>query len=96
MEKSTDYPEGGQLFAELIPHIVWIARADGAVEYFNRRTLDYTGLPPEQLLGWGWLKLIHPVDALLAQETSKKAAQAAGPFETEFRVRKGMGTTIGI
>src|ERR1700686_953505 len=91
METSADYPEGGQLFAELIPHIIWIARADGAIVYFNRRTMDYTGLPAEQLLDWGWLKLIHPADALLARETSKKAAQGAGPYETEFRIRKGDG-----
>ncbi|MGE5755373.1 MAG: PAS domain-containing protein, partial [Planctomycetaceae bacterium] len=37
--------------AEAIPHIVWIARADGSIEYVNRRWSEYTGLPLEECLG---------------------------------------------
>ena len=32
-----------QLIAESIPHIVWMASADGATTYFNRRGSEYTG-----------------------------------------------------
>jgi len=33
-----------RLIAETIPHIVWTARADGSLDFFNRRCYDYTGL----------------------------------------------------
>jgi hypothetical protein len=60
MDTSADYSAGLQFFAESIPHIVWMARPDGSMEYFNQRTLDYVGLPAEEVYGWGWLRLIHP------------------------------------
>src|SRR5262245_66328786 len=46
-----------------IPTMAWRARADGSVEYINKRWLDYTGVSLDQVLGWQWLALIHPDDA---------------------------------
>lgn len=51
-----------ELIAESIPHIVWVAAPDGAVEYFNHRGTQYTGLPYGAADGWEWLALIHPDD----------------------------------
>ena len=47
---------------DTIPALVWSARPDGSVEFFNRRWLDYTGLSAEQTQGWGWKAVVHPED----------------------------------
>src|SRR5262249_25356141 len=45
---------------EALPNIVWTAEADGALDYVNARITEYSGLTPEQTLGWGWESTIHP------------------------------------
>src|SRR6516164_3258700 len=52
-----------QATLDLIPAMAWRARADGVIEYINKRWLDYTGVSLDQVLGWQWLALIHPDDA---------------------------------
>jgi PAS domain S-box-containing protein len=44
------------------PALIFSARPDGYVDYFNRRWFDYLGVPLESLEGWGWTKFIHPDD----------------------------------
>ena len=48
METSGECPWAAQFLAESIPHMVCVACADGSLEYFNQRTLDYTGLAAEE------------------------------------------------
>ena len=40
--------------ADTMPQIVWTARPDGCVDYYNQRWLDYTALSLEQSKDWGW------------------------------------------
>ncbi len=47
--------------ADAIPHLAWIARADGWIYWYNRRWYDYTGTTPEQMEGWGWQRVHDPV-----------------------------------
>ena len=49
-----------RLLVENIPQLVWFARPDGFVEYFNQRWLDYTGLQLNETLGWDWQQAIYP------------------------------------
>ena len=48
-----------RLLADSVPQLVWMARADGHVEYFNARWREYTGTPTVQALGWGWEDAVH-------------------------------------
>src|SRR5262249_31374070 len=43
-----------------IPVAAWRARADGSVEYFNKRLLDYTGASLDRALSWQRAGSIHP------------------------------------
>ena len=43
-----------------MPQIVWLARPDGEIEYFNHRWFDYTGQDPGD--GWDWRPVLHPDD----------------------------------
>jgi PAS domain S-box-containing protein len=70
--------------ANAIPHLCWIAHADGAIFWYNQRWYDYTGTTAEQMVGWGW-KAVHE-QSLLPQIVERwQASVASGdPFEMAF------------
>jgi len=49
-----------RLLVDTIPHMVWTARPDGSLDYFNSHVLAYTGRSMRQLEGWGWRSVVHP------------------------------------
>jgi PAS domain S-box-containing protein len=74
------------------PALIFSARPDGHIDYFNRRWLDYLdGIPLETLVGWGWTKFIHPDD--LDEHTRVwRAAMADGrPAVSQARVANSRG-----
>jgi len=73
-------PLKGRFFrnmVERLPHMVWTARPDGALDYVNDHLLAYAGVPPGQVLGWRWTDFVHP-DELEATMTRWKNALASG------------------
>src|SRR5207237_7020235 len=48
--------------ADLIPGVVWTARADGGIDYANQFWFDFTGMTLEQTQGSGWAAALHPDD----------------------------------
>src|SRR5690242_11130059 len=77
-----------ELVAESIPHMVWVAGADGSTEYFNQQGRDYTGLTVEQTSGWGWLDVIHPDDVRRTREAWVEATETGRRYEIDYRVRR--------
>jgi len=69
-----------------MPTLLASARPDGWGDFFNQRWLDYTGLPAEQLEGWGWANPIHPddVEGLLTMWQSSLASGT--PLQAEARM----------
>jgi PAS domain S-box-containing protein len=52
-----------RLVVDSTPALIFSARPDGHIDYFNRRWLDYLeGVPLDGLVGSGWTKFIHPDD----------------------------------
>src|SRR5207247_153916 len=80
-----------RLLAEAVPQMVWMARPDGHVDYFNARWHEYTGLPPDQTLGWGWEEVVHPDDRPAALTAWQAALAAGDPCEIEYRLRRHDG-----
>ena len=78
--------------ADAIPHIVWTAGCDGAVDFFNDRIVGYSGLPLEQVRGEGWQLVIHPDDLPRLVELWARARQRGTVLETEQRMRRADGT----
>jgi PAS domain S-box-containing protein len=74
--------------AEAIPQIVWTARPDGAVDYYNRRWFEYTGTTLEQTRGWGWAPVIHPDDLQKVIDRWTEAVRSGEPFDIECRFRR--------
>jgi PAS domain S-box-containing protein len=73
--------------AEAIPHIVWTARPDGAVDYFNRRWFEYTGVSVERA-GSSWLGVVHGGDWARCRTDWENAIRSGEMFQAEFRLRR--------
>ena len=78
--------------AEAMPQIVWMTRPDGATSYFNLRWYEYTGLTPEQSLGWNWITPLHPDDLARSKARWQVSVETMTPYEVEYRFRAADGT----
>jgi PAS domain S-box-containing protein len=71
---------------EAVPQLVWTCDSDGACDYFNPQWQAYTGAPPEEHLGSGWLKAVHQSDRE-AFEAAWQASLATGAvFDIDARL----------
>jgi PAS domain S-box-containing protein len=73
--------------AQAIPHIVWTARPDGAVDYFNQRWFEYTGLSVEHAAG-SWLGIVHADDSARCRTEWENAMSSGDMFQAECRLRR--------
>jgi PAS domain S-box-containing protein len=74
--------------AEVLPQIVWTARPDGSIDYYNGRWFDYTGMTLEQTCGWGWQPAVHPDDLQYALDRWAESYQSGNPYELEARFKR--------
>lgn len=74
-----------------LPLMVWTARPDLACDYVSRAWLDFTGYSPEQALGHGWSRALHPEDLARWLDTCVRAFDAREPFALEYRLRRRDG-----
>lgn len=76
--------------AQAMPQVVFVADAQGDVQFVNDRWTEATGLPVDEALGRRWQELAHPAD----QPDATVAAQFASgqPVEAELRLRRVDGS----
>jgi PAS domain S-box-containing protein len=77
---------------ENLPDLAWTATADGRYDYFNQRWYEYTGLTPEQSVGWGWTHVLGPESVARVTERWQYSIATGEPFEMEFPLRRVDGT----
>jgi PAS domain S-box-containing protein len=77
--------------AEAMPQIVWMTRPDGYHEYYNRRWYEYTGMTPEQSIGWGWSDPLHRDDRERSQIRWQRSTDAGESYEIKYRFRRHDG-----
>ncbi|MBE9051442.1 PAS domain S-box protein [Nostocales cyanobacterium LEGE 11386] len=82
-----------RFLAESIPQHVWIADANGNLEYINQRALDYFCCTLEQILGWEWEQWIHPEDLPSCLSCWRESLATGQPYEIEFRGLRGTDKT---
>ncbi len=80
-----------QVFANSLPELCWIARADGHVTWYNERWYEYTGTTPEQMEGWGWQSVHDPEILPAVMERWKESIRTGSQFEMEFPLRGADG-----
>lgn len=88
ISKSADAIDALRLLADTLPQIVWITRADGFHEYYNRRWWEYAGLTYEQSTGDGWLTLLHPDDIERSRARWTHSLSTGEAYEIEYRLRR--------
>ncbi len=78
------------LVADAIPQLVWVARSDGRVEYYNRRWTAFTGLSAQETnASYGSSKgAVHPDDLATLWERWTNALATGAPYEAEYRLRE--------
>jgi PAS domain S-box-containing protein len=74
--------------ADAMPGIVWTADANGSLDYYNSRWFEYTGLTPEQSLGWGWQPVLHPDDTERCLRRWATCVQTGEKYEIEYRFKR--------
>jgi two-component system, sensor histidine kinase and response regulator len=77
--------------AEALPLQVWTTEPDGANDYVNARTTEYTGLTQEQFRGWNWQPAFHPEDLPRVLEVWTRSIATGEPYEIEYRLRRADG-----
>ncbi len=80
-----------RFLAEAVPVQIWTAQPDGRLDYVSQRVAAYFGKPAEQILGEGWLNVIHPDDLALVGEQWMKSLATGEPYQVEFRLRRHDG-----
>jgi PAS domain S-box-containing protein len=77
--------------ADAMPQIVFAARPDGHVDYFNRRWYQYTGLPEGEVGFESW-RHVHEREGLDRVIAVWGESLATGrPYEIEYRLRRADG-----
>jgi PAS domain S-box-containing protein len=82
----TDSDKWFNTFADAMPCINWIARADGAFERFNTRWYEVTGVSEELSCVESWNAAVHPEDRDKFINAWRQSIQNLQPFKFEFRL----------
>jgi len=86
-ERDIDY----RLLVDATPALIFSARADGYIDYFNARWLSYLGVPLAALEGRGWTSLIHPDDLAAHVRRWEESMSSGEPALSQARVRSANG-----
>jgi len=71
--------------AENAPVGIFETDAAGACVYVNPRWCEIAGMKPQEAMGYGWSRAVHPDDRAVFQTAWRSACQAQRPFELEYR-----------
>ena len=72
--------------ADTAPAMLWISDLTGAWTFLSRQWYELTGQEPENALGLGWLKVLHPDDRDSAADAVFEATDQRRPFHFECRL----------
>ncbi len=80
-----------RLLIDSVPNLAWTARADGWIDFYNRRWYEYTGTTPAQMEGWGWQSVHDPAELPRVLERWRASLATGEPFEMAFPLRGADG-----
>src|SRR5262249_40082224 len=73
--------------ADAMPQIVWTARPDGYLDYYNERWYEYTGFLRGQYGQPSWEPILHPDDVQRCVDTYFGCIKAEKPYQIEYRFK---------
>jgi len=71
--------------ADAMPQIVWTARPDGYIDYYNEQWYDFTGFARGEFGEASWAGVLHPDDLTRTREEWFEAVASGKPFQIEYR-----------
>ena len=79
------------------PMGVFLTDVEGDCIYVNQKCAQIAGLPPDQCMGWGWTKNLHPDDKPRVMKTWADAQSSSdGNFDVEARFVHADSNTIWV
>ena len=78
-----------RLVLDNVPAMVKTMTPSGAIDFANRRLLDYLGVGLDQLQDW--LQFIHESDRSMMLERLKHSLESGQPYEAQCRLRRADG-----
>lgn len=80
-----------RLLSDNISQLAWIADADGAISWCNKRWLDYTGMTEQEVQGLGWQKVHHPQHLQRVVHSFHTALASGTEWQDAFPMRRHDG-----
>jgi PAS domain S-box-containing protein len=71
--------------ADSMPQMVWTARPEGYVDYFNERWYEFTGFARDKFGDMSWEPILHPDDVKPCHEAWYASVRTGEPFRIEYR-----------
>jgi len=80
-----DSEERWQQLANSMPQIVWAAKPDGHVDYYNDRWYEFTGFSRELTGDESWKPILHPDDVERTLRTWRESVRTGNDYYIESR-----------
>src|SRR5271157_3763451 len=80
-----------RFLAESMPQIIFTAKPDGVMDYFNLHWAEFTGLSSESIEDLNWTRFIHPADLEENLRRWQHCIDTGEPFQLEHRFRRSDG-----
>ena len=77
-----------KVMADTAPVMIWLANENRQSDYYNKRYVEFTGLPVEELSGSQWKELMHPNDRIRFDKQVIPLYEKQVPFQVEFRLKR--------
>ncbi|RUL88981.1 PAS domain S-box protein [Tautonia sociabilis] len=78
------------LLMDAMPQIVWTARPDGFIDYYNERWYEYTGIARDGGGDSSWESILHPDDVPHCREAWSRSVKTGVPYQIEYRLQDRM------
>src|SRR3974390_333832 len=86
------YEHKVRVITAAVPHIWCISNPNGGIEYVNAKLYEVTNAQRGSLEGEGWTKVMHPNDAELVKDISKRVAERGRSEEIGGRLNMADGS----
>ena len=73
--------------ADALPQMVWMARPDGFIDYYNERWYDYTGFSRGEFGDQGWMPILHPDDLQRTTDVYFGCIRSGQLYQIEYRFK---------
>jgi two-component system CheB/CheR fusion protein len=90
-EEAVSQMEQTRFLAESMPLMVWTAKPNGEIDFFNNHFEQYTGMPMQEGRGKGWKKLLNEESLKQLRKVGHEAITQRKDFSLEIMIRRHDG-----